>query len=175
MKKEKEDIHQNKHPDRPLDAFDRKILSELVRNARQTYAEIGKSIGLSAPAVHDRVKRMTSSGAIAGTSATIDGTAIGKPFLAFVHVDASGWGKSQRMMNLRAFPEVEELHSVTGDACVILKVRTKNADAMEKFLAQLYMLPGVRGTKSYVVLTTYLDRPIQAEITENWPEIPLPS
>jgi hypothetical protein len=46
---------------------------------------------------------------------------------------------------------------------------------MEKFLAQLYMLPGVRGTKSYVVLTTYLDRPIQAEITENWPEIPLPS
>jgi hypothetical protein len=48
-------------------------------------------------------------------------------------------------------------------------------DAMEKFLAQLYMLPGVRGTKSYVVLTTYLDRPIQAETTENWPEIPLPS
>ena len=106
-------------------------------------------------------------------SAAIDGMAVGKPFLAFVHVNSNGWGKSERMMKLRAFPEVEELHSVTGDTCVILKIRTENPDAMEKFLAQLYALPGVRATKSYVVLTTYLDRPVQAEITNSWPEIPL--
>ncbi|MEP3921101.1 Lrp/AsnC ligand binding domain-containing protein [Ascidiaceihabitans sp.] len=79
------------------------------------------------------------------------------------------------MMRLRAFPEVEELHSVTGDTCVILKVRTANADAMENFLAQIYSLPGVRGTKSYVVLSTYLDRPVQAEVTSEWPPTPLPS
>jgi DNA-binding Lrp family transcriptional regulator len=175
MKSDKDDVQKNRGSSRPLDEFDRRILGELVANARQTYAEIGAKVSLSAPAVHDRVKRMTASGTISATSAAIDPMAVGKPFLAFVHVDASGWGKSERMMKLRDFPEVEELHSVTGDCCVILKVRTANADAMERFLAQVYALPGVRATRSYVVLTTYLDRPVQAEITETWPETPMPS
>jgi len=175
MPSNKETVQQNKATPRPPDAFDRRILGELVANARQTYAEIGSRVGLSAPAVHDRVKRMTAAGTISGTRAEIDPMAVGKPFLAFVHVDASGWGKSERMMKLRDFPEVEELHSVTGDCCVILKVRTANADAMERFLAQVYALPGVRATRSYVVLTTYLDRPVQAEVTADWPETPLPA
>jgi Lrp/AsnC family transcriptional regulator, leucine-responsive regulatory protein len=174
MNKETEDLRRNRGSDRPIDAFDRKILGELVRDARQTYAEIGKIVGLSAPAVHDRVKRMRAAGTITGTMAAIDGPAVGKPFLAFVHVDTAGWGKDERMMRLSAFPEVEELHSVTGDTCVILKVRTENATAMEKFLAQVYVLPGVRGTKSYVVLTSYLDRPVQADITRDWPDVQPP-
>jgi DNA-binding Lrp family transcriptional regulator len=66
------------------------------------------------------------------------------------------------------------MHSVAGDACVILKVRTASAQAMENFLSQLYILPGVRGTKSFVVLSSYLERPVQAEVTADWPEIPLP-
>jgi DNA-binding Lrp family transcriptional regulator len=106
--------------------------------------------------------------------AALDGAAVGKPFLAFVHVDAEGWGKSQRMIRLKAFPEVEEMHSVAGDACVILKVRTSGALAMEHFLSQLYVLPGVRGTKSYVVLSTYLERPVQADVTADWPDVGLP-
>ncbi|MBL4890835.1 MAG: Lrp/AsnC ligand binding domain-containing protein, partial [Rhizobiaceae bacterium] len=85
-----------------------------------------------------------------------------------------GWGKSQRMMKLTEFPEVEEMHSVAGDTCVILKVRTANAFAFETLLSQLYVLPGVRSTKSFVVLSTYLERPIQAELTTDWPEIPMP-
>lgn len=56
------------------------------------------------------------------------------------------------MMKLRDFPEVEEMHSVAGDTCVIMKVRTASAHAFEQFLSQLYVLPGVRATKSYVVL-----------------------
>lgn len=172
--KDTEDVQQKARPARSLDAFDRRILGELVRDARQTFAEIGKAVGLSAPAVHDRVKRLRADGAVQAMSAQLAPKAVGKPFLAFVHVIANGWGKSERMMRLRAFPEVEEMHSVTGDACVILKVRTENADAMENFLAQLYMLPGVHSTKSFVALTTYLERPVQAEITTDWPEIPLP-
>lgn len=174
MNRETEDIQQTPKPTRPLDDFDRRILGALTQDARQSYAQIGQSAGLSAPAVHDRVKRMKASGAIAGTAAMIDGAAIGKPFLAFIHVDAEGWGKSQRMMKLTAFPEVEEMHSVAGDTCVILKVRTESANALEHFLSQLYVLPGVRGTKSFVVLSTYLERPVQPQITRSWPEIPLP-
>lgn len=157
-----------------LDGFDRKILGALVVDARKSYAEIGKEAGLSAPAVHERVKRMKASGIISKMSAVLDGAAIGKPFLAFVHVDADGWGKSQRMLKLTKFPEVEEMHSVAGDTCVILKVRTASADALEQFLSQLYVLSGVRGTKSFVVLSTYLERPVQADVTDYWPQIPMP-
>lgn len=45
----------------------------------------------------------------------LDGARVGKPLLAFVPVDADGWDKSERMMRLKAFPEVEEMHSVAGD------------------------------------------------------------
>jgi len=174
MDRETEDLPPNDRPVRPLDLFDRKILGALVQDARLSYAEIGQVAGLSAPAVHERVKRLRASGVLKGMQAALDGAFVGKPFLAFVHVDADGWGKSQRMIRLKAFPEVEEMHSVAGDTCVILKVRTSSALAMERFLSQLYALPGVRGTKSYVVLSTYLERPVQADVTAEWPDVAMP-
>jgi len=48
--------------------------------------------------------------------------ALGKPLLAFVHVEAAGWGKSERLMQVCRFPEVEEMHWVAGDASVIFKL-----------------------------------------------------
>lgn len=170
---ETEDVRLKDRRHRAIDTFDRRILAELTTDARQSYARIGEVVGLSAPAVHERVKRLKASGVVTMTTAT-NGSAVGKPFLAFVHVDADGWGKSERMMRLAQFPEVEEIHSVAGDACVIMKVRTANAAALEQFLAQLYVLPGVRGTKSFVVLSTYIERPVQAFVTEDWPAVPLP-
>lgn len=174
MKRDAENVQPKERPARQLDGFDRKILAALTDDARLPYAEIGQIAGLSAPAVHERVKRLRASGVLSGTTTRIDGAAIGKPFLAFVHVDADGWGKSQRMMKLQRFPEVEEMHSVAGDTSVIMKVRTASAQAMEHFLAQLHILPGVRSTRSFVVLSTYLERPVQAQVTAPWPEIPLP-
>lgn len=174
MDKETEDIKQTVSPKRLLDLFDRKILAVLTKDGRSTYAEIGAQVGLSAPAVHERVKRLKKH-AIKRIGAQLDGPACGKSFLAFVHVDADGWGKSERMMRLRDYPEIEEMHSVAGDTCVIMKVRTANAQALEEFLAQLYILPGVKGTKSYVVLSTYLERGVQPELTFDWPEVPLPT
>ncbi len=174
MVKQTDDVQPKERAPRLLDGFDRKILGALVDDARRSYAEIGQIAGLSAPAVHERVRRLRAAGVLKGTQAALDGASMGKPFLAFVHVDADGWGKSQRMIKLNKFPEVEEMHSVAGDTCVILKVRTASAHAMETFLSQLYVLPGVRSTKSYVVLSTYLERPVQAEVTEEWPPTPLP-
>ena len=174
MEKETEDVQRTVLPKRPLDAFDRKILAALTHDGRATYADIGEKVGLSAPAVHERVKRLRQH-AINGIGAQLNGPACGKDFLAFVHVDADGWGKSERMMRLHDFPEVEEMHSVAGDTCVIMKVRTANAQALEEFLAQLYILPGVKGSKSYVVLSTYLERGVQAEVTTEWPDVALPT
>lgn len=153
---------------RPLDDFDRKILSALTKDARLSYAEIGKHVALSAPAVHERVKRLIASGTIKHMAAQLDGPSIGKPFLAFVHIISEIWNKGEQMMRLNEMPEVEEMHSVAGDACILLKVRTQDAASMESFLGSVYSIPGVKGTKSYVVLSTYLERPVQAEITQSW-------
>jgi Lrp/AsnC family transcriptional regulator, leucine-responsive regulatory protein len=163
-------IRSKSKPDAMLDDFDRRILAALTEDARRSFAEIGAKAGLSAPAVFERVKRLRKSGALKGTTTRLDGAAIGKTLLAFVHVDADGWGKGARMMALRDYPEVEEMHSVAGDTSVILKVRTADSHALEGLLAQLYAVPGVRGTTSYIVLSTYLERPVQPQITEQWPD-----
>ncbi|WP_163575212.1 Lrp/AsnC family transcriptional regulator [Halomonas faecis] len=150
---------------RPLDTFDRKILGELAVDAGLSYAELGNRAGLSAPAVHERVKRLRATGRIRGTVAMLDGPKMGKPFLAFVHVDSTGWGKTQDLLALSELPEVEEIHSVAGDACMLLKVRCASSRALEGLLARLYALPSVKATRSYVVLSTYLERTPQAGIS----------
>ncbi|MEO1555518.1 MAG: Lrp/AsnC family transcriptional regulator [Pseudomonadota bacterium] len=149
-----------------LDEIDRNLLSLLTEDAEQSYSDLGKTVGLSAPAVHERVKRYKSSGRIRSVSAQLDPKMTGKQFLAFVHINTSGWGKSAALMEIEELPEVEEIHSVTGDTCMILKVRMESTQAMEALLARLYALPEVISTKSYVALSTYLERPVQAGVSD---------
>ena len=151
---------------RVLDGFDRKILGALVANADMSYTELGAVVNMSAPAVHERVKKLRASGQIRSKSAILDGPSIGKPLLAFVHIDSCGWGGTPELMAVAALPEVEEIHSVAGDTCMLLKVRCASSRALEGLLARLYAVPGVRSTRSYVVLSTYLERPTQAGISE---------
>lgn len=169
MPENTDDVRRKRSGKPLLDRFDRKILGALVSDAGQSYAALGEAVGLSAPAVHERVRRLRQARVVTGTHARLDGEAIGKPFLAFVHVEAAGWGKGERMLRIADFPEVEEMHSVAGDTGLILKVRTQSPHALEALLAQIYAVPGVSGTRSYVVLSTYLERPVQAGITQDWP------
>ncbi len=169
MYKETDGVRQNRLPDRGLDAMDRKLLGVLVEDATVSYAELGERIGLSAPAAHERVKRLKRSGAIRSTAALVDPHAVGKSLLAFVHVDTRGWGKTPELLAIADYPEVEEVHSVAGDACMLLKVRTEDTRALEGLLARLYDTPGVITTRSYVVLSTFLERPVQPAVTRHWP------
>lgn len=169
MDEETDGIPQNKPAARDLDAIDRKILGVLVDDATISYAELGNRVGLSPPAAHERVKRLRRHGAIRGTVAIVDPKAVRKPLLAFVHVDTRGWGKTPELMAISEHPEVEEIHSVAGDSCMLLKVRTEDTRALEGLLSRLYETPGVISTRSYVVLSTYLERPVQPGTTAEWP------
>jgi Lrp/AsnC family transcriptional regulator, leucine-responsive regulatory protein len=162
-------VRRNAKPGYQIDDFDRKLLGVLVEDATVSYAALGQRVGLSAPAVHERVKRLKRTGAIRRTSALIDPTAVGKPLLAFIHVDTAGWCKSQALLAIERFPEVEEIHSVTGDTCLLLKIRAANTQALEGLLAHLYAVPGVSATRSYVALSTQLERSVQPGVTESWP------
>lgn len=158
-------IRQGRQNGTQIDGFDRKILGELARDATLSFAALGERVGLSAPAAHERVRRLRLRGIIRGTVAVIDGAAAGKPLLAFVHVDTIGWGKTKALMTLAELPEVEEIHSATGDTCLIMKVRVASSHALEGLLSRLYDVPGVQATRTYVALSTHLERTPRAEIT----------
>ena len=163
MAKETNTVRQDGPAPRPLDQMDRKILTALARDADRSFQALGAEVGLSAPAVHERVKRLKASGRIKGTVARVDPGALGKSFLAFVHVDVKGYGKTEPVMALKRFPEIEEIHGVAGDTCLLLKVRVADGNAMERLLEQIYQVPTVITTRSYVVLSTYLERPVQGD------------
>lgn len=141
-----------------LDERDRRLLGALATDATRSYADLAALLHLSPPAVHERVKRLRRLGVIKSTVAALDGPSLGRPLLAFIHVDSLGWGKTAAMLALAELPEVEEIHSVTGDACLLLKVRTRDAQGLEDLLARIFAIDGVRGTRSYVALSTFLER-----------------
>lgn len=141
-----------------MDAMDRKLLGLLAEDATLSYKDMGERLHLSAPAVHERVKKLKKAGAITGTVARLDGAAVGRPLCAFIHMDTEGWGKSAELMAIQDDSRVEEIHAVAGDTCVILKVRCESTKALEDILHRLYQVPGMIRTQSYIVLNTYLER-----------------
>lgn len=157
-----------------LDRMDRKILGALVEDAGRGYADIGKEVGLSAPAVHERVKKLKARGVIRGTAARLSGKRIGRPLLVFVHVNTHSWGHSQAIDTLAEFPELEEMHSVAGATSMILKVRVADSDALEAVLRRINGFESVVSTHTFVTLSTYLERPVQAAVTVDWPDPPRP-
>ncbi|CAN5554973.1 hypothetical protein BH10PSE7_BH10PSE7_37350 [soil metagenome] len=129
-----------------------------------SFRDLGTLLGLSGPSVYERLKKLRAQKVIRRSTIDIDGEMIGRPLLAFVHVVSDGWGKTPEMLALSEDARVEEIHSVAGDACMILKVRCGGTHDLEALLRQIYDMPGVRGTKSYIALNTYLERGPRTEI-----------
>jgi Lrp/AsnC family leucine-responsive transcriptional regulator len=141
-----------------LDETDRKLLGLLAEDSTRSYAELGALLHLSAPAIHERAKRLKREGVIRATVASLDGARIGRPLLAFVHVDTTSWDVTRQLLKLKELPEVEEIHTVTGDSAMVLKVRTRDTQSLEHFFERIYAIDGFKGTRSYIVLSTYLER-----------------
>jgi len=158
MKEDTKPIRRTRAHQGELDAMDRKLLRLLAQNAEVGYTELGEQIHLSAPAVHERVKRLKRSGVIRATVAVLDGPKLGKSLLAFVHLQTSNWETTRRVLDMSVFPEVEEIHTVAGDTAMILKVRTQGPPALEDLLSKLHRLDGFKGVRTFIALGTYLER-----------------
>jgi len=141
-----------------LDEKDRTLLAILAQDASLSYAELGRKLYLSAPAVHERVKRLKSEGVITGIVARLDSNKIDRPLLAFIHVDTSSWAVTRSILSLKSLSEIEEIHTVAGDSAMLLKVRTQNTQSLEALLEVIHSIDGFTGTRSYIVLTPHLER-----------------
>lgn len=149
-----------------LDEKDRTLLGFLAEDASRSYADLGRLLHLSAPAVHERVKRLRQDRVIKGTVAVLDGAKLGRPLLAFVHVDTTSWSLTRHLLALQDLPDVEEIHTVTGESAMLLKVRTRDTQALEDLLERIHSIEGFTGTRSYIALSSYLERGPSPQATE---------
>lgn len=145
-----------------FDSVDRSILAILLSDGRASHASIAKRVGLSAPAVGDRVRKLEQSGVIAGYHAEVDPHALGLGIAAFVAITPQPRKPAQQLVErLLRLPEIEELHAVAGTYSFIAKVRVTSTEALDLFLDRLFTMEGVERTETTIVLRTNVERPLQ--------------
>jgi len=143
-----------------MNTLDQRIVSQLLGNARASYAEIGKVVGLSAPAVKRRVDRMLDSGVLRGFTAVVDPQALGWGTEAFVELHCRGNVPPSRIRaHVEALPEVVAAYTVMGGADAIIHLRAADIHHLEAALERLRALDIVASTVSTMVLSTLLERP----------------
>ena len=119
------------------DDIERRILTELQENARITFTELGKRVGLTAPAAAERVRRLEESGVVAAFRAHLDPARIGYPITAFVRWTSSGPDCARLGEVARDIPEIVECHRITGETSYILKVVARSVQHLESLLDRL--------------------------------------
>lgn len=139
-----------------LDRISWRILEELQENARVSWAELGRRVGLTTPAVAERVHRLESIGIIQGYRTAISVDRLGLPILIFVRLSMSGPEALVRtfQQQVKTWDEVLECHRVTGSESFILKARVVSMGHLERFIDQL----GHYGSTS---TTTVLSSPVE--------------
>jgi Lrp/AsnC family leucine-responsive transcriptional regulator len=120
-----------------VDAVDWRILGELQSDARLSQNEISRRVTLSAPAVAERIRRMSDAGVISGYHARIDPVALGRPVQAFVQLDCYGPKCVLKDPAVLDWPEVLELHRITGDACSLLRIAVADMAQFQDLIDRL--------------------------------------
>lgn len=120
----------------PLDDIGLQILEALQEDARVSFSELGRQIGMSPPAVAERVRRMEDAGIITGYHARINFAKVGFPIMAFVRVNAGQFCPQMGSL-LKNMPEVIEYHRVTGDDSGIMKIVVSSVAHLEVVIDRL--------------------------------------
>ena len=119
-----------------VDQLSSLILEELQMDARLSITEIGKRVGLSGPAVSERIKKMEEDGIIAGYTTRIDHDKAGFTVNAFITLK-SGLKHDGVIKKIESIPEILECYSITGNHCIIMKVATATTKKLEAIIMVL--------------------------------------
>jgi Lrp/AsnC family transcriptional regulator, leucine-responsive regulatory protein len=138
-----------------VDDVDRQLLAALRRNARATFADLGRTVGLSAPAVHERVNKLEVAGVITGYHAAVAPEAIGKQMSALIGVFITDDADTEAIAaDLEAMSAVEDCWFVAGEETYVVKVSVPDVTGLEGVILQLNGVPGIARTRTTVVLST---------------------
>ena len=113
------------------DNLDYRILRILQENARTSTAEIARRLGASQQTIHERIRKLEARGIIQGYSVRIDSAALDLRLTAFVFVRTAGNATALELAEyLTGFDEIQEIHHVTGEDCLLVKVRVPDTNAL---------------------------------------------
>jgi len=138
-----------------IDGIDLQLLELLQTHGRTKRNVLAEKVNLSLPAVSDRLRRLEEHGVIRSFAAVVRPQRVGLDITAFifVSVESSSYydGFIKRATKV---DEIQECHAITGDGSHLLKVRTKNTSTLEKLLSMVQAWPGVKNTRTNLVLST---------------------
>jgi Lrp/AsnC family transcriptional regulator, leucine-responsive regulatory protein len=140
-----------------VDQYGIKLLRELQNDARASFADLGRRIGLSASATAERLRRMEEAGIIRGYTVEIDREALGLPILAIIRMTCDGPRYHPFLKFVKELPEVRECHHVTGGDAFFLQVTTASIGELERVIERL--LPYGIPTTSIVFSSPVTRRP----------------
>ncbi|HEU6440276.1 MAG TPA: AsnC family transcriptional regulator [Terriglobales bacterium] len=142
-----------------IDETDARILELLQRDGRESYAEVGQSVGMSGPSAHERVKKLEARGVIRSYSAVVDPTMLGYGVLAFIFIkQVPGTIATDMTGDFVGIDEIEECHHLAGEADYLLKVRATDTRHLERVLHVIQLVPQVFTTETQMVFSSAFER-----------------
>ncbi len=142
-----------------FDRIDLNILGIVQDDCTLPLAKIGEHVGLSAPAVVDRIKKLEEHGVIKGYHALLDARMLGKDVTAFIGVSISHPKSIVEFEDaLAKLDDVLECHHVTGHHTLLIKTKTENTSSLEDLIRTIRSMPGVERTETMVVFSTHTER-----------------
>jgi Lrp/AsnC family transcriptional regulator, regulator for asnA, asnC and gidA len=144
-----------------LDELDRVILACLQENGRMPLSEIARRTEVAPATVHERLAKLRRSGVVRGFYVRLDPLALGFTVTALVHLRTELADEVERTVaDLRAIPEVEEVHVVTGEYDLVVKVRAADTEQLQELLVnRIHRVTGFRRSATEICLTSPLERP----------------
>lgn len=142
-----------------MDTIDHALLTVLMRDGRASWADLAEEVGLSAPAVAERVHRLEDRGAIRGYTALVNGSQVGAHMTAFVAVslDAPD-ARDAFLKTVHGTVQIQACHHIAGEDDYLLTVRCGGTGELERLLSDVIKgVPGVTRTRTTVVLSTVKD------------------
>jgi DNA-binding Lrp family transcriptional regulator len=143
---------------RHLDEIDERLLALLVRNARESTTNLAKRVGLSRPAVHDRILRLERDGFIHGYSAITPREASRSTLRAQVLIALEPRHQERILEAMTGLGEVRRLMTVSGEYDLVAEVAVQDSGELDRLLTRIGRIPGIARTVTLVVLTASLDR-----------------
>ena len=150
------------------DAIDLAILVQLLRDARGSVRQIARQVGMSAPAVAERIARLERGGVIRGYRAEVDWGRLGFGVTAFVAVTGvQGWEQTETVAALRALSEVESVEIVTGASDLLVRLRVRDQQHLRDCLFdRVWKVPGVHRTETLLSLTDQPPKAFDLELAQ---------
>lgn len=138
-----------------MDSTDRRIVDLLCANGRISYAELARQVGLSGPAVHERVGKLEAAGIIRAYRAHVDPDAVGLGVTAFIGIGQAPDSEIDDIVAaVSELPEIESCYFLAGTESFLLKVRVGTIHELEHLIVRLNRVPGIATTRTTIALST---------------------